>query len=76
MKVKLLTPVQHDATSYAVGESAELPGASAKSLISAGAAEQLDPDAAKLEAAAAAELAEAAAAAALSEAEQANGKLV
>ena len=75
MKVKFLTPVQHDATSYAVGESAELPSAAAKGLISAGAAEQLDPAAAKLAAGAALE-AEKTAALTLLETEQAAGKLV
>ena len=75
MKVTFLTPVQHDATSYAVGESGELPSAVAKNLISSGAAEQLDPAAAKVAAAVTLE-AEKAAALALLEAEQANGKLV
>ena len=42
MKVKFLTPVQHDAQSYQIGESAELPGKAANLLIDCGAAEQVD----------------------------------
>lgn len=42
MKVKFLTPVQHDRTSHAVGDTADLPGAAAKSLIDCGAAEEVD----------------------------------
>lgn len=42
MKIKFLTPVQHDAQSYQIGETAELPGKAANSLIDCGAAEQVD----------------------------------
>ena len=61
MKVKFLTPVQHDTQSYQAGESAELPGKAAKSLIDCGAAEQFDPAAEKLVAKAEAEAADKAA---------------
>ena len=43
MKVKFLSPVQHDRTSHAVGDTADLPGAAAKSLIDCGAVEEVDP---------------------------------
>ena len=68
MKVKFLTPVQHDAANYAVGDTADVPNPAAKLLISTGAAEPFDPAAAKL--------AEVTAAAALAEAGTASGKLV
>jgi len=42
MKVKFLSPVQHDARLHQPGETADLPRATAESLIDAGAAEPVD----------------------------------
>lgn len=42
MKVKILTPVQHDARSYPAGEIADLPRAAAESLVDCGAAQPMD----------------------------------
>lgn len=42
MKVKFLTPVQHDGKDFAEGESADLPAPAAKQLIEVGAAESAE----------------------------------
>ena len=55
MKVKLLSPVSHDADKFEVGDTADLPNAAAKALIACGAAEVFDPAAAKAAAKAEAE---------------------
>ena len=50
MKVKFLSLVQHDRTSHAVGDTADLPGAAAKALIECGAAEAVDASVARADA--------------------------
>ncbi|MBC7600532.1 MAG: hypothetical protein H7238_16150 [Polaromonas sp.] len=50
MKIKFLTPVQHDAAVYAPGEIGDLPKNAAQILIDGGAAEVFDAAAAKAEA--------------------------
>lgn len=55
MKVKFLSPVQHDADRYQPGDTADLPKAAAEQLIAVGAAEVFDPVAARAAAKAKAE---------------------
>ena len=47
MKVKFLTPVQHDAQLYSEGDTADLPTPAAKQLIDNGAAEEVSSSKAK-----------------------------
>lgn len=53
MKVKILTPVLHDADAYKEGDVADLPAAAAKALIDCGAAEEPASSKAKAQAEAA-----------------------
>lgn len=50
MKVKFLTPVQHDAESFQPGDTADLPTKAANALIECGAVELFDASVAKAEA--------------------------
>ncbi len=55
MKVKFLSPVQHNADRFEIGDTADLPKAAAEQLIAVGSAETLDASAAKAAARRAAE---------------------
>lgn len=55
MKVKFLSPVQHNADRFEIGDTADLPKPAAEQLIAAGAAETLDAATAKAAAKAKAE---------------------
>ena len=70
MKVRFLTPVQHDRNLHAVGETADLPSAAAQALVKGGAAEPVDAAADKAAARADAHAQANAQAAALAKAER------
>lgn len=55
MKIRFITPVQHDARVYQVGENADLPKAAAEQLIDCGAAERPGASSEKADADASAE---------------------